>query len=398
MIMILTKILFLILILVCAAFYILYIWDFALVLLIVMIAIPVIMFFSAYITKKLITAEFSVKDDMVAKNQAFPVQLCITNRSFLPVGKAEAKIEYYNLFSNQITSFDLFVPIQARNSQRVTFQLNSKYCGIINIRTVYINIFDPLRIFKFKVGKNVTSQIAVMPESHEINGTVNYTDRVNEESSMFSETKPGDDPSEVFDLREYIPGDKLNRIHWKLSSKKDDFIVKDYSLPIDVPSTIFLDLKCYEDSEYTLPVFDTLIETLLSVSQFMLENERMHNVIYYNSRYKHFIEKTISAPDELAELVKELINSFSDNLYCKGPEEYLSEASVSLASFVFVSSASDSPVLSFIDENIDADIKNAVLVVRSVQEASKLTDVFSNLNIIPVVIGRISSSIKDIEL
>ena len=92
MIMILTKILFLILILVCAAFYILYIWDFALVLLIVMIAIPVIMFFSAYITKKLITAEFSVKDDMVAKNQAFPVQLCITNRSFLPVGKAEAKI------------------------------------------------------------------------------------------------------------------------------------------------------------------------------------------------------------------------------------------------------------------------------------------------------------------
>ncbi|NLT09828.1 MAG: DUF58 domain-containing protein [Ruminococcus sp.] len=396
--MFLTKILFIVLIIICAAFYILYIWDFALVLLIVMIAIPVIMFLSVFITKKLISAEFALKDNTVAKNEPFPVQLCINNRSILPIGKAEVRIEYYNLFSNQITSFDLFVPIQARNSQRVTFQLNSRFCGIINIRTVYINIFDPLRIFRFRIGKGISTQISVMPEGHEINGTVNYTDRVNEESSMFSENKPGDDPSEVFDLREYIPGDKLNRIHWKLSSKKDDFIVKDYSLPIDVPSTIFLNLKCYEDSEYTLPVFDTLIETLISLSQFMLENERMHNVIYYSSRYKNFIEKTINAPDELAELVKEIIDSFSDNLYCKCPEDYLYDNSLSLASFVFLSSVPDGTVLPFIDENIDADIKNAVLVVRSVNEAAELTDSYSNLNIIPVVIGRITSSIKDIEL
>ncbi len=396
--MFLTKLLFIVLIIICAAFYVLYIWDFALVLLIVMIAIPVIMFFSVFITKKLISAEFALKNDTVAKNEPFPVQLCINNRSILPIGKAEVRIEYYNLFSNQITSFDLFVPIQARNSQRVTFQLNSRFCGIINIRTVYINIFDPLRIFRFRIGKGISAQISVMPEGHEINGTVNYTDRVNEESSMFSENKPGDDPSEVFDLREYIPGDKLNRIHWKLSSKKDDFIVKDYSLPIDVPSTIFLNLKCYEDSEYTLPVFDTLIETLISLSQFMLENERMHNVIYYSSKYKNFIEKTINAPDELAELVKEIIDSFSDNLYCKGPEDYLYDNSLSLASFIFLSSVPDGAVLPFIDENIDADIKNAVLVVRSVNEAAELTDSFSNLNIIPVVIGRITSSIKDIEL
>ena len=50
--MILTKLLFLILILICAAFYILYIWDFALVLLVVMITLPIIMFFVAFITKK----------------------------------------------------------------------------------------------------------------------------------------------------------------------------------------------------------------------------------------------------------------------------------------------------------------------------------------------------------
>ena len=176
------------------------------------------------------------------------------------MGKAEAHIEYYNVFNNQITSFELYLPVQARNSQRVTFQISSKFCGIIKIQNSELILFDPLRIFKFRTGRNIRTEVAVVPSGYEISGTINYTDRVNEESENFSEYRPGDDPSEVFDLREYVPGDKLNRIHWKLSSKKDEFIVKEFSLPIDVPCVVFLDLKCYEDSDYTLPVFDTLVE------------------------------------------------------------------------------------------------------------------------------------------
>ena len=218
--MILTKILFIILIIVCICFYVLYVWDFALILLIVIAALPVIMFITTYITKRLITVEFAVKDKNVSKNKDFPVQLVVTNRSIFPIGKAEAHIEYYNVFSDQTSAFDLYLPVQLRNSQRITFQLSSKFCGVIKIRSARLNIYDPLRLFRFRTAKNICTDIAVMPEGHEIGGIVHYTDRVNEESDVFSEYKPGDDPSEVFDLREYNQGDKLNRIHWKLSSKK----------------------------------------------------------------------------------------------------------------------------------------------------------------------------------
>ena len=121
--MILTKLLFIALIIICALFYILYIWDFALVLLIVMIALPIIMFVTTLITKRSIKVEFAVKDKNAVKSKDFPVQLVVTNKSIFPIGKAEAKVEYYNTFSNDISSFDLFLPIQPRNSQRVTFQL-----------------------------------------------------------------------------------------------------------------------------------------------------------------------------------------------------------------------------------------------------------------------------------
>lgn len=373
-----------------------YLWDFALVLLITVIAVPIVMLISVLIARKSIDIEFAVKNDTALKKEDFSVQLGVTNRSIFPIGKAEAYIEYSNLFSNEVNDFSLLMPIQSRNSQNISFRLSSKYCGIVQIKCAYINIYDPLRIFRFKVGKNISTEVIVMPEGYEISGHVCSTDRVNEESNTFSEYKPGDDPSEIFDLRGYNQGDKLNRIHWKLSSKRDEFIVKDYSLPIDIPCMLFLNLQV--GLEYRLPLYDTLIETLVSVSQFMLENERIHTIVYYNAKANAFIEKNISNTDNLAETIHEIILSSGENAVYQSPVDYLSENNdLSMSSFVCIMANPDRKLLEYIGENVDADIKNAVVAVTSPKEAENITG-FSDINVIPVLIGRITSSIKDIEL
>ncbi len=397
--MLITKILFFLLIIVSSFFYILYVPDFALVLLVIFISLPLIMFISALILRFSIKSEILVRDAVTSKNQPSPVQLCITNKSFIPVGKAEANIEYYNVFSNQINSFYIDMPIQPRNTQRITFQIDSKFCGIIKIRNVNIKVYDPMRLFKFRTSKNISAEIAVMPEIHDVSGTVMNIDHVNEESDVFSENKPGDDPSEVFDLREYNPGDKLNRIHWKLSSKKDEFIVKEYSLPVDIPSVIFLDLKCYEDTEYTLPVFDTLIEAFISLSQLMIDNERNHKVVFYNGSKKKFVEKNVSSSEDLAEVTKDIVFSFNDNLFCLPPDKYFKENSViSISSFTFISADISNNVFTHINEYVEADIKNAVIIVKSQESAADIMCGYDDIIITPVIAGRISSSIKDIEL
>ncbi len=397
--MFIIRLFYVILLIACIIFYIMYLWDFALVLLVTMIAIPVVMFVTLYITKCCISIEFTTKSNTVQKNQGFPVQIKITNRSFFPVGKAEANIEYCNIFNNEMTNFILHMPVQARNEQNAVFQLNSKFCGILNVSCAGITIYDPLKLFKFTIGKNRNLRIAVMPEGHEINGQVCYTDRVNEESNIFSEHKPGDDPSEVFDLRGYVPGDKLNRIHWKLSSKKDEFIVKDYSLPIDVPCSIFLDLKCSSSSQVVLPLFDTLLESLLSVSQFLIENEKSHSIIYYNFVKQDFCEATVTDMDSLSLAVRSIINSLNSANLCRSALDYFTnEHNLSLSSFVYISSEADGETLTHIDEKIDADLKNALIVVPSQDNIKELPDSLSNINIIPVVIGKISSSITDIEV
>ncbi len=397
--MLLTKLLFIVLIIICILFYILYLWDFALVLLIVIAVLPIIMFITTYIAKKNITVEFAVRDKSISKNTDFPVQLVVTNKSIFPIGKASARIEYYNIFSDQLSAFDLFLPIQARNSQRVTFRLCSKFCGIIKIKTSSLHIYDPLKIFKFKVAENISTEVNILPEGHEISGIVQYTDRVNEESDIFSEHRPGDDPSEVFDLREYNPGDKLNKIHWKLSSKKDDFIVKEYSMPIDVPCAVFLDLKSYTSGNYDLPVIDTVIETFLSLSQFLLDNERGHSVISFDSSQNCFTEEHIHDTSDLNKFIKKLFSSFTDSMDCQPPDKcFFDNPDLSFASFTYISSSTDQGVLDKIDEGVDADIKNAFIIAESEKKFSEADGAFSSLNITPVLVGRISASIKDIEI
>ena len=49
-----------------------------------------------------------------------------------------------------------------------------------------------------------------------------------QEEGMIQNRK-GNDPSEIFDIREYVPGDDIRSIHWKLSSKTDTLILKEAS-------------------------------------------------------------------------------------------------------------------------------------------------------------------------
>lgn len=69
--MIFTKLLFIILIIVCAAFYILYVWDFALVLLVLIIALPIIMYITTFLAKRKMKVEFALQDKIVPKNSLF---------------------------------------------------------------------------------------------------------------------------------------------------------------------------------------------------------------------------------------------------------------------------------------------------------------------------------------
>lgn len=90
----------------------------------------------------------------------------------------------------------------------------------------------------------------------------------------------GNDPSETFDVRDYVPGDDVRSIHWKLSGKMDTLIVRQASDPAHYDTVLLPDLGiAHRDS--TCPT-DAEFNSAVAVTMALCENEPERNRVYLN--------------------------------------------------------------------------------------------------------------------
>ena len=84
--------------------------------------------------------------------------------------------------------------------------------------------------------------------------------------------RPGGGPGEDYDLRDYRPGDPLRAIHWKLSSKKDELVVRETLEPRQ--AAIILTYDHFGPAAALDEVFDRLC----ALSRLLLERGRPHRI------------------------------------------------------------------------------------------------------------------------
>ncbi|MGN1111968.1 MAG: DUF58 domain-containing protein [Acutalibacteraceae bacterium] len=101
----------------------------------------------------------------------------------------------------------------------------TKHCGCVNISARYARVYDFTGIFFLPVKLNFSESILVMPlaERPELQPDSQST------AVLGFKPKPGGGFSDYYELRPYRSGDSLKSVHWKLSSKLDELIVKEPS-------------------------------------------------------------------------------------------------------------------------------------------------------------------------
>lgn len=135
-------------------------------------------------------------------------------------------MEAENIFRESASSWEISMPVYQGGISKAALPLKAEHLGKYEIRCKKADIRDLLGIMEAVVPVEAYCEMTVLPE-------IRRTDEV--ETSGFlagmSETEEsrqkGHDFSEVHDIREYIPGDKLRDIHWKLSAKQGELMVKE---------------------------------------------------------------------------------------------------------------------------------------------------------------------------
>ena len=118
------------------------------------------------------------------------------------------------------------VPIRMVKGYSLTFPVRAMLPGLVTVRVEHILIKDMLGLCTLKKKMQSSATLTVLPREGE---RFSYDRTAIEVGMLESEesSKRGNDFSDVQEIREYIPGDKLMSIHWKLSAKRDILMVKD---------------------------------------------------------------------------------------------------------------------------------------------------------------------------
>ncbi len=259
-------------------------------------------FGTAFAVKNKISAK-AVLPPTAEKGRKVTGKIILENKSAFPVFKAICKISVKNNLTDEENEMIISLSVPPKSKAEAEFILFSEYCGYITAKAERVYLTDifgflPLEVKDFGSEKG---KMTVLPETFNPVIVFSKVLPVPEDSESYSPDKKGNDYSETFQIREYVPGDSIKQIHWKLSEKLDKTIVRDASLPIAKNIMLFWD----KSGEATPSETDSMAEVSSSAAQSLLKSG-YEFAIGWNS--KNRIETAqIKTEDNLLEAIPKMI-------------------------------------------------------------------------------------------
>lgn len=170
------------------------------------------------------------------------------------------------------------------------FLYSVNLCGNYEFELVRIKLYDFSRLFYVTKRVKKYANVEVMPQIDEI--PVRITDRVRNffgDSDIYDDLRPGYDPSELFDVREFQNGDRLQSVHWKLSARTDELMVKENSLPKACAVAIVADLRGIKKGRQA----DAFMKLLVSLSFSLMDQKCSHYVAWYDTAINDIVRARV---------------------------------------------------------------------------------------------------------
>lgn len=211
------------------------------------------------------------------KGNEFFVRIILHNPTWHPLLNATLKLEVENMFYREDGDHFLNIPVRAKKDTEVIYPIVMDYSGRLCVTIKYIRLLDLLGLCEYRVDLHKSAECIVLPSGQlrmQEAGNM-YIHGVTE--AMESKEK-GYDFSEISGIREYIPGDKLQNIHWKLSVKKDNLMVKERVSVSAMQLHVLVELANDEQMRV-----DAVLDLADSVTKSFVAQNLPFTVYYYSS-------------------------------------------------------------------------------------------------------------------
>jgi len=213
------------------------------------------------------------------------------------------KIVFYGaktIFQNQfqVKNFSL-KPFSGKN---YFFELQCNYRGRYEIGINSIEFEDFFGLFRFRYNVFEPKHVTVYPQIVYLDKFMLKTDFMSESHFMLNNRE--EDMTTISDVRKYQYGDSLKRIHWKLTAKTQEIMIKKFESTSQVNTIMLLDLhQNFFSAEENIIIEDKLIESIVAVLYFCLNKWIPVNLVFYGDKLVNIHAKNHLMFSEIFELL-----------------------------------------------------------------------------------------------
>ena len=148
-------------------------------------------------------------------------------------------------------------------------------CGLLELRVDNARVYDYLGLFSLRTAMLPAARMMCRPVPARVElPAIPEGQGVRPSSASAARLGPG----EEYDLRDYRPGDPMRSVHWKLSSKWDELIVRERAEALVLLPLLTLDRFGAPDE------LDRLLDRALGMSRALLAVQRPHAMLWLDGK------------------------------------------------------------------------------------------------------------------
>ena len=269
-------------------------------LLIPLISLPV----DLYLKKQLnIRIEAAVSQ---RKGDDGSIVVTIQNPTRLPVLRIRCDVVVQNQLNREKHSEKLLTYALPKRKQKNTLRLGSEYCGRIRIAIPKVTLYDCFGLIGIRYDCKAVAHMTVQPDTFETAVILVPNLSSSDDSELYSQERPGMDLTETYQIREYVPGDSIRQIHWKLSNKFDKLIVRDPGLPITRNVLVFWE-RTGESGDPD--IIDAQAEVIISLCRSLMDSGIQFNLGWNDTDRNLCVLHEIRDMDELVGVIPRLLRA-----------------------------------------------------------------------------------------
>ncbi|MDI3312312.1 MAG: DUF58 domain-containing protein [Thermoanaerobacterium sp.] len=221
---------------------------------------------SVYIKIDIDSTEIHVDDKIRYK-------IKIMNKLFLPLA-------FVSIDENNKNFFPITTNLNPFQKKVIKRNVLFKKRGIYIVGPITVKIKDPFGIFQIKRTFNKKYQIVVYPKVYDVAFDMPLASEL---GGFASKAKKFEDYTNLSGLREYVDGDSLKRVHWRISAKLQKLYVKEYQHTALSEVAVLWDLykNHYKTDDGTID--EMTAECVLSLTKYCLINGLPVRLVDYES-------------------------------------------------------------------------------------------------------------------